>query len=74
MAKPKPVAPQPVAVKAPPKVAAPTKAAVPSSASSGELKSLQEENQRLQGQVYMADRSMKRWGGLGLICSCPSDC
>ena len=54
VAKPKPVAAPPAAVaKAPAKVAAPaTKAAgVAPSASSGELKSLQEENQRLQGQV-----------------------
>eukprot|EP00731_Ephydatia_muelleri_P031583 Em0023g90a len=54
VAKPKPVAAPPAAVaKAPAKVAAPaTKAAgVAPSASSGELKSLQEENQRLQGQI-----------------------
>ena len=76
VAKPKPVAAPPAAVaKAPAKVAAPaTKAAgVAPSASSGELKSLQEENQRLQGQVR------EQGSGLGTgVCIkvwlSPSDC
>ena len=69
MAKPKQAAPpQPVAVKAPAKVAAAPKAAAASSVSSGELKSLQEENQRLQGQVWrgrgVADGEGRRAGGV----------
>ena len=54
MAKPKPVTAPARVVKAPAaKVAAPAKSSgvVAPSASSGELKNLQEENQRLQGQV-----------------------